>query len=452
MSQSLDAMQSLAPLLPVTAEADGAGHLRLGGCDVPALVAEYGSPLYIYDEATIRGVCRAFREEFDRRLPGTQVLYAAKAYLSPALAAIVAAEGLGLDVVSGGELFVARSAGFPMDRVAFHGNNKSATELQEALEAGVGRVVIDNFDELALLDGLARERGVRQPALLRLNPGVDAHTHEKTSTAVVDSKFGFPLQAGAAEEAVRRALAADGLELTGYHMHLGSPIYDPAPYGQGIAAVAGFAARMQDAFDFTWQEFSPGGGFAVGYTPDRPPPAIAAYAEAIGRALHDACGKHDLPLPSVQVEPGRAIVARAGVAVYTVGARKEIQGVRAYVAVDGGMADNVRPAMYGARYSALVANRVAAEAVERVTVAGKFCESGDILIREAELPRLEAGDLLAVPASGAYNLAMESNYNLARRPAVVFVRDGAARLVRRRQSYEELLALEILPVGVGGPA
>ena len=449
MTDPFDAVRSLASVLPLTAQSDAQGHLRIGGCDVAALAAEYGTPLYLFDEATIRDICRQYRREFGDRLPGVRVLYAAKAYLSPALAAILAEEGLGLDVVSGGELYVARAAGFPADRLAFHGNNKSVEELDEALDARVGRVMVDNFHEIALLDDLARARGLTQRVLLRVSPGIDAHTHAKTTTGLLDSKFGFPLQSGAADEAVRRTLAAPGLELTGFHMHLGSPIYDVEPFVRGIEVMAGFALRMSDAFGFVWREFSPGGGFAAAYTPDRPAPPIATYAEAIARALHAACATHELPLPEAHIEPGRSIVARAGVAVYAVGARKEIPNLRTYVAVDGGMADNIRPAMYGSHYTALVANRTQAPAAETVTIAGKFCESGDLLIQDIPLPRLESGDLLAMPAAGAYHLAMESNYNLALRPPVLFVREGVARLARRRQAYADLLAAEIVPDGAG---
>ncbi|MEE9277727.1 MAG: diaminopimelate decarboxylase [Dehalococcoidia bacterium] len=436
----------MASLFPETAHVDAAGHLHVGGCHLVSLAAEYGTPLYIYDEATIRGSCRAYLREFGTRLPGIRVLYAAKAFLNPALAAILAEEGMGLDVVSGGELFMARAGGFPAQRMAFHGNNKSEAELNEALDAGVGRIVVDNFHELELLDRLTSARGRRQPILLRVTPGVDAHTHAKTTTGIKDSKFGFSLETGAAETAVARALRAPGLELTGYHIHLGSPINDVAPYVRAIQVMAEFAAAMRDRYEFTWREFSPGGGFAVAYTADQLPPSSAAYAEAVADALRAACATHGLPLPEVQIEPGRSVVARAGVALYTVGARKEIADRRTYVAVDGGMADNVRPAMYGSRYTAAVANRMHAAADETVSVAGKFCESGDILIKDVRLPRLQPGDLLALPASGAYNLAMESNYNLAQRPAVLFVNDGRARLVRRRQSYEDLLALEVVPV------
>ncbi len=440
-----------ASLFPFSVEADAAGRLRIGGCDVPSLAAEYGTPLYLYDEATIRSMCREYRREFGERLPDARVLYAAKAYLSPYLAAILAEEGIGIEVVSGGELFVARAGGCPAERMALHGNNKSEQELEEALAAGVARVVVDNASELDSLARLAAAQGRRQPIMLRLAPGIDAHTHRKTSTGLQDSKFGFPIQGGSAEAAVARALAEPSLELTGYHVHLGSPIYEPEPYTLGIDVVVAFAAAMREAHGFVWREFSPGGGFAVSYTADRPAPSIARYAETIAAALRGACARHGLPLPTVHLEPGRSLVARAGVALYTVGARKEIPGVRKYVSVDGGMADNIRPALYESRYAAVLANRMHAPVAETVTVAGRFCESGDVLIRDIALPRLERGDLLAVPASGAYHVAMESNYNLAQRPAVLFVHDGDVQLVRRRQSYEDLLALELLPERVAAP-
>ena len=436
---------SVGGLLPITAAIDGAGHLRLAGCDVVALCREYGTPLYLYDEATIRQICRDYRREFGERLPGARVLYAAKAFLNPSLAALLAEEDVGMDVVSGGELYVARAGGFPADRMAFHGNNKSAAELAEAVDAGVGRIIVDNEHELATLERIAAARGVRQAVMLRVTPGIDAHTHAKTTTGLVDSKFGLPLVGGAAEAAVVRLRDSASLELTGYHVHLGSPIFGMEPYEAGIEVMTEFAAAMRDRHGVTWREFSPGGGFALGYTPDRPPPPIAAYAEAIATALRAGCERHGLPLPEVHIEPGRSVVGRAGVAVYTVGARKEIPGVRTYVAVDGGMADNVRPAMYGSAYTAVVANRMRDAAEETVAIAGKFCESGDVLIDAIALPRLAPGDLVALPASGAYNLAMESNYNQAQRPPVVFLRDGQARLVRRRQSYADLVALEAAP-------
>ena len=434
---------ALRPVLPLTAAVNAAGHLEVGGCDAVDLAQRFGTPLYVFDEADLRERCREFRREFGARLPDVSVLYASKAYLGKALAALLADEGLGLDVVSGGEVAMARGAEFPLERAYFHGNNKSRAELAEAMDAGVGRVVIDNFQDIGLLNEVAQERGRRQPVLVRVTPDVDAHTHSHITTGVLDSKFGLPLAGGEAEEAVRQALAAPGLEVVGIHCHIGSQVFETEPYVQAIDKALAFAAEMSRRHGLRLREFSPGGGFGLQYTRDEAPPAIAAYAETIAEAVKAACRRHGLDLPRVVVEPGRSIVGRAGVALYTVGARKEIPGVRTYVAVDGGMADNIRPAIYGSKYEALAAGRPLASAEETVTIAGKYCESGDVLISDARLPRLEPGEVLAIPAAGAYCLAMASNYNLSLRPAIVFVRDGRARLVRRRETYEDLMACEV---------
>ena len=434
---------ALRPVLPLTAAVNAAGHLEVGGCDAVDLAQRFGTPLYVFDEADLRERCREFRREFGARLPDVSVLYASKAYLGKALAALLADEGLGLDVVSGGEVAMARGAEFPLERAYFHGNNKSRAELAEAMEAGVGRVVIDNFQDIGLLNEVAQERGRRQPVLVRVTPDVDAHTHSHITTGVLDSKFGLPLAGGEAEEAVRQALAAPGLEVVGIHCHIGSQVFETEPYVQAIDKALAFAAEMSRRHGLRLREFSPGGGFGLQYTRDEAPPAIAAYAETIAEAVKAACRRHGLDLPRVVVEPGRSIVGRAGVALYTVGARKEIPGVRTYVAVDGGMADNIRPAIYGSKYEALAAGRPLAGPEETVTIAGKYCESGDVLISDARLPRLEPGEVLAIPAAGAYCLAMASNYNLSLRPAIVFVRDGQARLVRRRETYEDLMACEV---------
>ena len=432
----------LADALPLSADAPD-GRLRIGGCDLRDLADQFGTPLYVYDEHTIRTICRQYLAEFEQRLPGARVLYAAKAWLSPALVRILVEEGLGVDVVSDGELHVARAGGMPPERIGMHGNAKSRRELERALDAGIGRIIIDNDDELDLIDQLTRDRGRTQPVMLRITPGVDARTHEKTTTGLRDSKFGFPLPSGQAARAVHRALQAPNLDLTGFHIHLGSPIYDTRPYEEGIAVAARFAAEMRDRHGYEWREFSPGGGFAIAYTGDRPPPNIETYAEAVATSLRAACEDDALPLPEVHIEPGRSIVGRAGVALYAVTARKHIPGIRDYIAVDGGMADNIRPAMYESKYEALAPEKITEPATATATIAGKFCESGDILVKDANLPDLAPGDLVAIPASGAYQIAMESNYNLAQRPAVVMVSDGAPRLIRRRQTLDDLLSLEL---------
>ena len=433
----------LSTILPITAGVNDTGHLTLGGCDAVHLAQQYGTPLYVFDEETLRRQCRAFVGEFSGRYPQTMVAYASKAYSGPAVLKLAAAEGMGLDVVSGGELAIARASGFPAERIHLHGNNKSPQELSEALAAGIGRIVVDNVAELDLLDGIAREQGVTADILLRLSPGVDPHTHAKISTGIQDSKLGISIMAGDAATAVAKALAAPNLRLLGYHCHIGSQIFEQESYVEAVDVMFAFAAQMQQRHGYAPEEFSPGGGFAVQYTEDNPAPPPSVYAELVVNALHAACERHGLPLPRLFVEPGRSIVARAGVALYTIGMRKDIPGIRTYVSVDGGMSDNIRPAMYDARYEALIADRAAAEPSETVTVAGKYCESGDILIRDVALADPAAGDILAIPASGAYCVPMSSNYNAALRPAIVFVQDGEARLVRRRETYEDLLRAEL---------
>ena len=438
-------------MLPLTALVDRQGHLLIGGCDAVDLAREFGTPLYVFDEEDLRQRCREFRREFEGRHPSPQgrtVLYAAKAYFGPAMAALVAEEGLGLDVVSGGELAAARAADFPLDHVYFHGNNKSARELREAMGAGVGHIVVDNFHELALLRDAAAQGARQQAILLRVTPGVDPHTHAFISTGGVDSKFGLPLAGGAAEEALVEALATPGLELVGLHCHIGSQITEVEPYRRAIGIVLDFAARMAERHGLVLQELSAGGGYPAQYVRGAPVPGVAEYAEAVVGALKE--GWPGRELPRLTVEPGRAIVARAGVALYTVGATKEVPGVRKYVSVDGGMADNIRPALYDARYEVLIANRMDAPPQETVTIAGRYCESGDVLVRDAQVPHLWVGDIVALPASGAYCLAMASNYNWSPRPAVLFAREGRARLVRRRETYEDLLRLEVAPPRRGG--
>jgi diaminopimelate decarboxylase len=307
----------------------------------------------------------------------------------------------------------------------------------------VGYVVVDNFHEAVLLNDIALNLNRRQPVLLRVSPNIDPHTHQYIATGALDSKFGVAIATGQAEEAVLNLMASPGLELAGLHAHIGSQIFETEPHQQACRTVLEFAAHMKERHGFELRLFSPGGGFAIQYTRDAPAPSRAVYAEAVVSALKEACKGHGLPLPRLTVEPGRSLVGRAAVALYSVGARKEIPGVRTYVAVDGGMADNIRPALYGAAYEALVANRLEGEPQERVTIAGKFCESGDILIRDADLPRLWAGDLLAVPGAGAYCLPLACNYNGSLRPPIVFVGDGRARLVRRRESYDDLLRCEV---------
>ena len=426
----------------MTAGANDQQHLVIGGCDVMDLIEEYGSPLYVYDEATVRAQARRYVDGLQSAAPDSLVIYASKAFANAAIFQILAGEGMGLDVVSGGEMILAHRAGFPMDRVYFHGNNKSNEEIELAAELGVGRFMVDNFHELGRLDALGQRLGVRIPALLRVGPGVEAHTHEYRKTGTLDSKFGIPISTGQAETAVFQATRARGVHLIGLHAHIGSQIFEIAPYLETIHIVLDFAALMRERYGLDLREFSPGGGWGISYTDDDDPMPADEVAQTVGSAVWKSAAEHGLPNPKVIIEPGRSIVGQAGVALYTVGAIKDIPGIRRYVALDGGMADNIRPALYGSIYEALLANRIGDAATTTVTLAGRYCESGDLLVKDARLPQVSAGDVIALPASGAYNLAMSSNYNMALRPAAVLVADGNARLIRRRETYEDLLSLE----------
>ena len=433
----------LSHLLPVTAGLSLSGNLEVGGCDLADLAREYGTPLYVYDQETVRRQCAWALEAFRAEHDDTQVLYASKAFLNRPFARYIADQGLGFDAVSGGEIAVLQAAGVDMSTVYFHGNNKGPDELALAVQAGVGRIVIDNLGEVALVEAAAAAQEKTQGVMIRVSPGIDGHTHEKTNTGILDSKFGLPIVTGAAEAAVVSIVAAPHLDFRGLHMHLGSPIFELEPYVAGVEIMAAFIADLRDRLNIEVPEFSPGGGFAVAYLGEQEPPAWQAYAQAICGTLKREADTRGFPLPHVTIEPGRSIVGRAGIAIYTVGARKEVPGIRTFVSVDGGMADNIRPAMYGSRYEAIPVQRPNAPAEELVSVAGKYCESGDILIKDINLPRLQAGELLAIPAAGAYQLMMSSNYNYAPRPAVLMVERGNARLIRRRETADDLMALDV---------
>jgi diaminopimelate decarboxylase len=429
-------------LFPLSAEVNSQGHLVIGGCDATGLAAEFGTPLYIFDEFSLHSKCAEFKAEFGRRYPETEIIYAGKAFISTSLARLFKEEGLGLDVVSAGELHIARSAGFPLASVYFHGNNKSTEELELALEWRVGRIVVDNFHELKMLDEIASKQGLKPDILLRLSPGVDPHTHKYIATGVIDTKFGFPMKSG--EEALARAISAPNLNLIGFHFHIGSLIFEVEPYEQAIERVLEFTAEMKAGYGFELKELDIGGGFAIQYTRDVPAPTVSQYAESIASRVIARCRELGLKMPRLIVEPGRAIVGQAGVALYTVGAIKDIPGIRRYVSVDGGMGDNIRPALYGAKYEAVVANRITEKEAREVTISGKFCESGDILIRDISLPELRSGDIIALPSCGAYCLPLASNYNASLRPAVVMVREGKARLIRRRETFSDLSRCDLV--------
>ncbi len=427
-------------LFPLTAEVNERGHLVLGGCDSLALAEEFGTPLYVFDELNIRSQCSEFKTEFGNRYTDLTVCYSAKAFTNKAMLSLTREEGLGLDVVSGGELSIAHSVDFPMDMVYFPGNNKSAGELELALQLGIGRIVVDNFHELNMLREIASQRGA--DILLRLSPGIDPHTHQYTTTGTVDSKFGFTLSTW--DEAVATAISAPNLNLVGLHFHLGSGILEIEPYQKAIEVVLEFAALMKQKYSFELRELDIGGGFGVQYTLEAEPPPISAFAELITTEIINKCRELKLSLPRLVIEPGRRIVGQAGVALYRAGVIKDIPGIRRYVSVDGGMGDNIRQALYGARHEAVVANKVLGKEGGKVTIAGKFCESGDILIRDINLPPVAAGDLIAVADCGAYCLPLSSNYNAAFRPAVVLVREGSARLIRRRETLEDLTRCDLV--------
>ena len=430
-------------VFPDSSEIDSQGELVLGGCKVSDLAGEYGTPVYVLDEDTLRGRCRSFIDEFRKLYPATNVSYACKAYINPALAKLFQEEGMGFDVVSGGELATTINAQIPMNEVYFHGNNKTPQELSEALDHSIGWVVVDSFHEMQLLDQLAGEVGKKQDILIRVSPGVDPHTHVYTTTGILDSKFGFSIQTGHAGEAVRMGLAAKNLNLRGLHFHLGSPIFEIEPYRVAVDVVLRFAAEFrEEGLEMT--KFSPGGGFAIGYTTKDEPPPVSAYAEAIISTMTETCRDLGMDMPSLVIEPGRAIIGPAGVALYRIGAIKEIPGVRKFVSVDGGMGDNIRPALYQAEYEVVAATKVNQDPVEKVTIAGKYCESGDLLASDIMLPELVSGDLLAVPAAGAYCPSMASNYNMNPRPPMVIVKGGKSRLIRRRESYQDLMHCDVI--------
>lgn len=426
-----------------TMRVNAIGHLEIGGCDTVELARVFGTPLYVLDEELFRENCRAYQRAFAGG--NARVLYAGKAALTLAICRLLDEEGLGLDVVSGGELYTAIQARFPMSRVYFHGNNKASTELRMALEAGVHRIVVDNPDELNLLGRLVSELGLEADILLRLTPGIEAHTHEYIRTGQIDSKFGLIISNGQALDGVRRSVNMKGLRLRGFHCHLGSQIFELEPYADATRVLMRFAREVRDETGLTIEELDLGGGMGIYYSAEDDPPAVENLAETIFGAVAAAAADQDLPVPEVVVEPGRSIVGPAGTTLYTVGTIKEIPGVRTYVAIDGGMGDNPRPALYGARYEACAAGKVDRDPDTTVSLAGRCCESGDMLIWNAEVPAVKMGDIVAVSCTGAYTYSMASNYNRFPRPAMVLVRDGQAELIVRRESYADLIRSDIIP-------
>lgn len=424
-----------------TMTVNDAGHLNIGGCDTLELVREYGTPMLVIDEAQMRAQCRAFKQAFSFG----SVLYAGKALMMQAVCRIVAEEGLGMDVVSGGELYTALAAGFPPERLYFHGNNKSREELQLALSKGVGRIVVDNFRELELLEEMAEENGRQVAILLRLTPGIEAHTHDYIKTGQIDSKFGFGISNGQAAEAVARANSKPSLRLVGIHCHIGSQIFNDEPYSEAAAVMMDFAAEIYRQTGTPVEELDLGGGFGIYYAAGDTPLPPETYARTIKSMVESKSAELGIPLPRILIEPGRAISGPAGTTLYSVGSIKEIPGIRKYVAVDGGMADNIRPALYQAKYEAVLANKVHYPVTEKVSITGKCCESGDMLVWDTMLPQAVPGDVLAISCTGAYCYPMASNYNRLPRPAVVLVNEGKSELIGRRENLSDLLCLDVLP-------
>ncbi|MBK5308170.1 MAG: diaminopimelate decarboxylase [Frankiaceae bacterium] len=412
----------------------------LGGLDVRDLAEEFGTPAYILDEQDFRDRCQSWRDAF----AGADVYYAAKAFLCTEIARWIADEGLGMDVCTGGELAVAERVGFPPERLTFHGNNKSVTELERALDYGVGRVVVDSFEEVVRLAALAEQRGVRQRVLIRATPGVEAHTHEFVQTGQEDQKFGFSLASGAAAEAVRCVVGLPSLELVGLHCHIGSHIFDTRGFSLAAHRMVGLLAQVRDEHGIELPELDLGGGTGIAYTSADDPMPVKEFADGLRAIVERECAAASLAVPRIAVEPGRAISGPTTVTLYEVGTVKDLPGLRTYVSVDGGMSDNIRTALYDARYTAVLASRRSTADPRNVTLCGKHCESGDIVVHDVPLPAdLAPGDLVAVPASGAYHRSMASNYNHVPRPPVVVVRDGAARVIVRRETEDDLLALDV---------
>lgn len=420
------------------------GHLEVGGCDTVALAEQFGTPLYVLDERTLRANCQAYRKAFESRCPNSLISYAGKALINTAVCRIAEEEGLGLDVVSAGELHTALEAGFPTDRIIFHGAYKTDCELEMVVEHRVGLTVLDSSEEIAALQEIAAQRGAQVNALLRVSPGVTADTHYHVQTGKTDTKFGFSIVGGAAERAGRQAMAAPNIKLRGFHCHIGSQILDLEPFEQAGRLMVDFAADMQEATRLVVEDLNVGGGLGVRYLPEQRPPSVEEFAETLVRAIAQRCQERKLPLPRLLLEPGRSLVGEAGLTLYRVGVVKEIADLRTYVIVDGSLADNPRPALYGARYDATVANKASLPRNRKVTLAGRSCET-DTLIVDLHTPEIAAGDVLAVQTTGAYNHAMASNYNRFSRPAMVLVSDGAAEVIVEREGVQDLVRLDRLP-------
>ena len=433
--------KNLKHLFPEKTEISNKGILEINKNNLSDLVKKYGSPLYIYDENTIRDISKSYINNFKSGYENVHVSYSSKAFSNPILSNILLDEGLGIDVVSGGELEILLRSKFPMKEVNFHGNNKSEEELEKSVKNNIGLITIDSFYELDLLNNICKKLNKYQDITLRLSPSVDPHTHALTTTGILDTKFGFSIETGAAKDAIQKAYSKEFLNLKGIHFHLGSPIFELNPYKEAIDYVFNFVKDNYPDYK-NIEIFNVGGGFAVPYSINDPIVKIEDYASTICQTLKHNIKKYSVKNVKLVIEPGRAIVARSGVAIYTIGGIKEIPNLRKYVSVDGGMADNIRPALYGSKYSLFSVNKANLIHDEIVTIAGKYCETGDKLTEDVPLPDPKPNDLIAIPVSGAYNFSMSSNYNVSLRPAILLIRtDGTIKVLRRKETYNDILEL-----------
>lgn len=425
------------------------GHLEIGGCDAVGLAEKFGTPLYVFDEAYIRQMMRTYKQTIDKEYGGKGiVLYASKAFSCKAIYRIADSEGIGVDVVSGGELYTALSVGFPAERIFMHGNNKTFEELNYAVESGVGTIVVDSYREADLLDGICMQKGVRQNVLIRINPGVEAHTHAYVQTATPDSKFGFSIADGTAQKITSYVLDKKHLNLKGFHCHIGSQIFEKQSFVIAAEKMMAFIASVKKSLSFNAEVLNIGGGFGIYYTDEDPKLKqgdYSAYLKALLDTVSAKAEEYSLPRPFVAIEPGRSIIGEAGVTLYTVGAIKQIPALKTYVAIDGGMFDNPRYALYQSKYTVVAADNMNAPCTQKVTIAGKCCESGDIIAVDVALPEVKSGDILAVLSTGAYNYSMASNYNRNFIPQSILVKDGKARTIINKQTYEDLVRNDVVP-------
>lgn len=427
-----------------TSKINDKGHLEIGGVDTIQLANEYGTPLYVYDVALIRERARSFKESFEKMGVKAQVAYASKAFSSVAMFQLIEEEGLSLDVVSGGELYTAVASGFPASRIHLHGNNKSRAELKMALDHEVGCIVVDNFYEIELIEEISKDKaGSKVPVLLRVTPGVEAHTHDYITTGQEDSKFGFGLLNGQVEQAIDSVLKSNFIHLLGIHCHIGSQIFDTAGFVLAAERVFEKIKEWKERFSFIPEVVNLGGGFGIRYTEEDEPLPATYYVEKIVDAVKTQVSEMGISMPEIWIEPGRSLVGDAGTTLYTIGSQKTVPNIRQYVAIDGGMSDNIRPALYQAKYEAVLANRVTEKHDKPVSIAGKCCESGDMLIWDLPLPEVRADDILAVFCTGAYGYSMANNYNRIPRPAVVFVENGESQLVVKRESFGDIIVNDL---------